>query len=99
MVGLVVSNLLYPVIAVGVAVVLCVVVVLRHRRPKSVEANMRAFNRGLRALAPEPEETAKPPVHRRVEGRPRPGRPGAPPVRPSRPRGTDPVHEAEAETG
>jgi hypothetical protein len=51
--ALVVSNLLYPVIAVGVAALLCVVVVIRHHRPKSVEANMRAFNKGLRALAPE----------------------------------------------
>jgi hypothetical protein len=50
---LVVSNLLYPVVAVGVAALLCVLIVLRHRRPKSVEANMRAFHKGLRALAPE----------------------------------------------
>lgn len=51
--GLVLSNLLYPVVAIGVAAVLCILIWLRHRRPKSVEANMRAFNKGLRALAPE----------------------------------------------
>ena len=53
MIALVWSNLLYPLIAVVVAALLCGVVVLRHRRPKSVEANMKAFNKGLRALAPE----------------------------------------------
>jgi hypothetical protein len=53
MVALVVSNLLYPLIAVVVAALLCVGVVLQHRRPKSVEANMEAFNKGLRALAPD----------------------------------------------
>ncbi len=52
-VGLVVSNLLYPVIAIGVAAVVCIVIALAHRRPKSAEAHMKAFHKGLRALAPE----------------------------------------------
>ncbi len=52
--SVVVSNLMYLVGAVILAVVLSLMVVLRHRKPKSVEANMASFNRGLRALAPDP---------------------------------------------
>lgn len=58
--GLVVSNLLYSAVAVGVAAVLCIAIWLRHRKPKSVEANMRAFNKGLRALAPETSGGVRP---------------------------------------
>jgi hypothetical protein len=52
-VGVVVSNLLYLLGAVVVAVIGALVVVLRHRKPKSVEANVASFHRGLRALAPD----------------------------------------------
>ncbi len=38
--------------AVAVAVVLVALIALRHRRPKSLEANVESFNRGLRALSP-----------------------------------------------
>ncbi len=52
-VGVVISNLLYLIVAIAVAVVGALVVVLRHRKPKSVEANVASFHRGLRALAPD----------------------------------------------
>ncbi len=39
--------------AVAVAVVLVAQITLRHRRPKSLEANVESFNRGLRALSPD----------------------------------------------
>jgi hypothetical protein len=39
--------------AVVAAVVICTVLALRHRRPKTIEADMESFSRGLRALAPE----------------------------------------------
>jgi hypothetical protein len=51
--GLVLSNLLYPVVAVGVAIIIALIVVLWLRRPRSVEDNMKTFHRGMRALAPE----------------------------------------------
>ncbi len=88
MVGLVLSNLLFPLVAVVVAALLCGVVVLRHRRPKSVEANMRAFNKGLRALAP-PDHKPRPPAPRVAQRR----------VTPILPSSEDPVDEVEAETG
>jgi hypothetical protein len=53
MVGVVITNLLYLIVAIGVAVIGALVVVLRHRKPKSVEANVASFHRGLRALAPD----------------------------------------------
>ena len=52
-VGVVISNLLYLIVAIAVAVIGALVVVLRHRKPKSVEANVASFHRGLRALAPD----------------------------------------------
>jgi hypothetical protein len=50
---LVLSNLMYLVGAVVAIVVLSLLIVARHRRPKSVEANVKTFHRGLAALAPE----------------------------------------------
>lgn len=50
---IVVSNLMYLVGALVAMVLLGLIVFLYHRRPKSVEANMKTFSRGLRALAPE----------------------------------------------
>ncbi|MDQ6838034.1 MAG: hypothetical protein M3137_06790 [Actinomycetota bacterium] len=52
-VGVVISNLLYVIVALTVAVIGALIVVLRHRKPKSVEANVASFHRGLRALAPD----------------------------------------------
>jgi hypothetical protein len=46
------GPLFYLVVPIVVAVVLIVLVALRHRRPKSLEANVESFNRGLQALSP-----------------------------------------------
>ncbi len=72
--GIVIANLLYPLGAVVAIVILSLVVTLRHRKPKSLEANMASFNRGLKALAPDAE-----PVHKR--GRAPQALPSPPPVR------------------
>jgi hypothetical protein len=64
----VLSNLAYLIGAVVVAVVLGLLVWLRHRQPKSVDANMASFRRGLSVLAPDPEPPAK---HFRSENAPR----------------------------
>ncbi len=56
--SVVISNLLYLIGAVVLAVIVATIVVLRHRKPMSVEANMKTFNRGLQALAPD-EQAAK----------------------------------------
>jgi hypothetical protein len=47
------SNLIYLVIAAGLSVLGSLVLWLRHRQPRSMEAGMQQFARGLRALAPE----------------------------------------------
>jgi hypothetical protein len=49
----VVSNLAYVVGAVVLAIILGVAVWWRHRQPKSVDANVASFRRGLMALAPD----------------------------------------------
>ena len=51
--GVVLGNLAYLIGAVVVAVIGGLIVWLRHRQPKSVDANVESFNRGLRALAPD----------------------------------------------
>jgi hypothetical protein len=48
-----IQNLLYLVGALGVATVISALYVLRHRKPKSLEAGIESFSRELRALAPE----------------------------------------------
>jgi hypothetical protein len=65
------SNLMYLGGAVVLMIVLTLVIVLRQRKPKSVEANMESFNRGLRALAPTPQAPRRsmPPDTGRVEPR------------------------------
>ena len=68
------GPLYYLVVPVAVAVILIVLVALRHRRPKSLEANVESFNRGLQALSPEAQS-----------GKRRGRRPPAPPVTPPRP--------------
>ncbi|HET9691526.1 MAG TPA: hypothetical protein VFP61_10255 [Acidimicrobiales bacterium] len=54
------SNLAYLIGAVVIAVVISSVLVLRQRKPRSMEANVESFNRGLRALAPAPTPPAAP---------------------------------------
>ncbi len=51
--GVVLGNLAYLIGAVVVAVIGGLIVWLRHRQPKSVDANVESFSRGLRALAPD----------------------------------------------
>ena len=50
----VLANLAYLMGAVVVAVVAGLAVWWRHRQPKSVDATMASFRRGLSALAPDP---------------------------------------------
>ena len=47
------KNLLYLGIAVALSVIGTLILWLRSRQPRSMEAGMREFARGLRALAPE----------------------------------------------
>lgn len=47
------ANLAYLIGAVVVAIIGGLIVWLRHRQPKSVDANMASFRRGLDALAPD----------------------------------------------
>lgn len=57
----VLANLAYLIGAVVLAVIVGLLVWLRHRQPKSVDANMASFRRGLSALAPDapPTEAAR----------------------------------------
>jgi hypothetical protein len=48
----IVGNLAYLVGAIVFAVIGGVIIWLRHRKPKSVDANVASFRRGLSALAP-----------------------------------------------
>jgi hypothetical protein len=52
--GTVLANLAYLIGAVVVAAVAGFIVWYRHRQPKSVDANVASFRRGLHALAPDP---------------------------------------------
>lgn len=47
------SNLLYPVVAIGLSLVGAVVLWLRSRKPKTLESGIEEFSRELRALAPD----------------------------------------------
>ena len=48
-----VSDLLYPLVALGASVLGSLVLWYRSRRPRSFESSIDQFQRGLRALAPE----------------------------------------------
>lgn len=74
---IVISNLLYLVGAMVMAVIGGLIVVLRHRKPKSVEANITTFSRGLRALAPEDTERGSTPAVGTARRSARPTPPGA----------------------
>ncbi|MBV9661300.1 MAG: hypothetical protein JO337_09100 [Acidimicrobiales bacterium] len=66
--AVVLSNLAYLIGAVVVAVVGGLIVWMRHRQPKSVDARMASFRRGLNALAPEssaPESSKTGPAPRK----------------------------------
>jgi hypothetical protein len=51
--GVVLSNLAYLIGAVVLAFIGGLVVWLFHRQPKSVDANVESFQRGLQAIAPD----------------------------------------------
>jgi hypothetical protein len=51
--GLVLSNLFYVVGAIVAATVVSAFVLLRHRRPRSLESGIEMFSRELRALRPD----------------------------------------------
>ena len=67
----VLANLAYLIGAVVVAAVIGFLVWLKHRQPKSVDANMASFRRGLSALAPD-ADTPGPPIRRAEPSRIRP---------------------------
>ena len=52
-------NLLYVGLAVFVTVLGSLIMVLRNRRPRSLESGVEEFARELRALAPEPAPPAR----------------------------------------
>jgi hypothetical protein len=83
--AVVLTNLLYVVGAIVVATLISALIVLRHRRPKSLEAGIESFNRELRALAPE---QASGPDRNAVEGEPPGLRVPVRPMAPSRMRPT-----------
>jgi hypothetical protein len=51
--GMVLANLLYVVGAIVVATIVSAFVLLRHRRPRSLESSIEMFSRELKALEPE----------------------------------------------
>jgi len=53
-----VSNLLFLAVAVVVSALGSLVLLLRHRRPQSMQATMRDFERQIRALSPEADADA-----------------------------------------
>lgn len=63
----VLSNLAYLIGAIVVAVIAGMALWLHHRQPKSADASMASFRRGLSALAPD-----SPPRKPTVDVRPRP---------------------------
>jgi hypothetical protein len=58
--GLVLTNLFYVVGAIAAATVVSAIVLLRHRRPRSLESGIEMFSRELKALRPEHSPTAPP---------------------------------------
>jgi hypothetical protein len=51
-----VSNLLYLVIAIVLSLVGSLILWLRTRQPKSMDAGIKQFSKGLQALAPDDAE-------------------------------------------
>jgi hypothetical protein len=64
----VLSNLAYLIGAVVLAVIGGLAVWLHHRQPKSVDANMASFRRGLNALAPDVNPGPGAPVRQEQRG-------------------------------
>lgn len=93
----VLANLAYLIGAVVVAVIGGVLVWLHHRQPKSVDANMASFRRGLNALAPDAGPVGGP--SRRDESRVRPAPAGLTHVRLESPVVTDDYDDDSPEGG
>ncbi len=91
MAAMVLGNLLYVVGAIVAATVISALILLRHRRPRSLEAGIELFSRELRALAPEAPQT-------RIVGdeMERPGGASRSGNQPARSRRYPPSNEAEA---
>lgn len=68
--AMVISNLLYLVGAIVAATLVSGIVLLRHRRPRSLESSIEMFSRELKALKPEHQGTPITPPEglRRVAG-------------------------------
>ena len=66
------TNLVYLGIAVVLSMLGSLVLWLRHRKPRSMEAHMQRFARELEALAPDPEWNRR--GHRRRSQRAAPRR-------------------------
>ena len=58
------TNLVYLGIAVVLSALGCLILWLRHRKPRSMEAHMQRFARELEALAPDPNWNRR--AHRRA---------------------------------
>jgi hypothetical protein len=80
------TNLLYVVGAIVAATLVSAFLLLRHRRPRSVDAGIESFSRELKALQPERREPGVTVVNRTVPTGP-PGRPGDGEPRPALRRG------------
>ena len=93
--SVVLANLAYLLGAVVLAVIGGTFVWLRHRQPKSVDANVASFNRGLRALAPDSEPGAPSPEADIVAPSPMPPRASGLRIIRSEPE-TEPEPEPEA---
>jgi hypothetical protein len=57
--SVVMSNLVYLIGAVVLAIIGGLLVVRYHRKPTSIESNVATFSKGLRALAPESDADGK----------------------------------------
>ena len=95
--SVVLANLAYLIGAVVLAVIGGTFVWLRQRQPKSVDANVASFSRGLRALAPDSEpvpQAPEPQVATNPRIQPRPG--GLRIIR-SEPEGDGPAHDTSGQ--
>jgi hypothetical protein len=62
-----VSNLVYLIGAMAAIAVICSVLYVRTRKPKTMEYGIDSFQRELRALSPERPERFERPVRRGAE--------------------------------
>jgi hypothetical protein len=64
-----VTNLVYLGLALLISLIGCLVLWLRNRRPRSMEAHIQEFAKNLRALAPDRGTEPRPPGRRDGRGR------------------------------